>query len=570
MVPLVASWANWVILLLLLTRWVINKYRKFTGCLRKLWERTISALTALLALLLLYSIIEDHIKISVQDCYDLISQYAWAIPTTTSYNVGLGIMLVFPWLLLISLAITRFGERIPGEKSLVSEPGSSNRHNMPQDQPISDGTQVISPVINITGLETIGQAIEKMLAHITTAPIITKPQDTPNITESNIQRLNTLIEQITEAVNLLEMIPKINTLSLGLQGIVDLIQEEGALTRNTLRDITHEPKSKLSESVIAMTPTEEMELNQEWPVISNIKTTGEKNISKKTVKPTTYRTKLIEESSRGSASQANETLLEELKPRPPVILTKTDLDKLEGRPQHEVIAELTRREREHRVQFQLPSNLTAAEKEMGKESLAKLNRQWRMKAGYAIYPTDFISLGRLTDEQLTLPRNLIQQLIRNRRDENYKEHMREIGRELTRCEKCRRLYPIDATHNCFIAGGFTKETRKDGVPATRDMLVTQTGTGNILIKRQIGIDADKLNENYKKISEYKMILEDPPRAEDSMQNTPLAEQPASLSPGEASVIIEESEDVGMEAIPKINALSFKDESTGQVFRLMRC
>ena len=119
MVPVVTYWANGLILFLLLIRWVINKYKKFTGCLRKLWDKAISALTILLALLWLYSTIEDHMKISLKDFYHMISQYAWVLPLVTSYNIGWGVMLIFPWLLLISLAIIRFRERIFGKKSII-------------------------------------------------------------------------------------------------------------------------------------------------------------------------------------------------------------------------------------------------------------------------------------------------------------------------------------------------------------------------------------------------------------------------------------------------------------------
>ena len=178
------------------------------------------------------------------------------------------------------------------------------------------------------------------------------------------------------------------------------------------------------------------------------------------------------------------------------MLTAMELTEFTGKTPQEVIAELSRRQKEKINEDRLPKKLTEAERKLARTSLAALDRQWRIRAGWEIKTTDFQEIGQLNDAQLELPRTLILQLIRSRRRDNFIERMNTEGREVLRCTNYSQLYPADRDHNCFTAAGWARPAKKDGIPATREMLVTQTGKGGIRIRQQVGVDADKLNDNY--------------------------------------------------------------------------
>ena len=67
----------------------------------------------------------------------------------------------------------------------------------------------------------------------------------------------------------------------------------------------------------------------------------------------------------------------------------------------------------------MPIYLSKAEREMGKTSLAALDRSWRLTAGQPLRATNYIEIGALSDEQAVLLRYLVRQLIQQHKDASY-------------------------------------------------------------------------------------------------------------------------------------------------------
>jgi hypothetical protein len=491
---------------------------------------------------------------------------------------GLSSREVALWIILAAMGVGKF-VRVSGRgKSLVSEPGSAN----------SPTTTVIvqpSPAVNIAGLEAINTAVQRVLAPLhsrttSESPLIDCIRELKDILEKTVATNNAILERITAVANNVDSIPKINTLATSILEMVDVVQEEGAATRQIIRDNLEAQQTDLRHtSIEPMARTDSDSGSEddkdEKPIVAIAR--GSFGLSRdQKGKNSKYSNKDLARRSNMKITPADpmqqEELVKELRPQPPVLMTKEDVEKFIGKPQQEVAFEINRRERERREGARLPYYLTESEIELARASLAVLDRQWRMKAGLKIRAIDFIEIGNLTEEQLKLPRHLIRQLIRTRRTENFVERMREEGRETIRCGKCQRLYPADTTHNCFVAGGWSSNILREGVPATKEMVITQTGRGGIQIKQQIGLDAKRLNENYKKLSEYKMVLPNPDKLDNLEKNSGSDKSAENPNPIE-SMITEEATAVEPAIILTTGVTDetrIKDSKSGRFFRVVPC
>jgi hypothetical protein len=455
--------------------------------------------------------------------------------------------------------------------SLAPTPGTENAKDTPN-------TTVIvhpSPAINLAGLDSVGEAIGKILR-----PLINSTENGPVAKDSGFaeavaslqEALKDILTHIQAVAIAIESMPRVNILSSSLLAVADLVHEEGAAIRQTVREVAENNRETDKEypgfEIAHANTAEEDGFASTAPLVAGARIQK----TKETRSPKRVMRRENDTRERPTPVPQHEVLLDELKQKPPTIMTKEDFEDLVGKTQQEAVMELQRREKEDRNRDRLPEGLTKNEKEMACKSLAMLDRQWRMKAGWKIKPTDHIEIGQLTEEQLQLPRNLVLQIIRNRRAADFTERMRIEGREVVRCEKCRRLYPIDSIHNCFVATGFSRPARRDGVPATKEMLITQTGRGGIQIRQQVGVNADKLNENYKRMTEYKMVVADREKSQgETLQNSLLDGVP---SHGDASMGDSQTgEDPAVVLATNVEDYSdtrIRDKTTGQVFRLVPC
>lgn len=189
------------------------------------------------------------------------------------------------------------------------------------------------------------------------------------------------------------------------------------------------------------------------------------------------------------------------------VVTSNDIQKFIGRSRKEMLDELKEEERVAREAERAPEFLTEEEKECARTSLATLDRIWRKKAEFIIKNTDYIEIGTLDEDQLTLPRRYIKEIIQGRRTADFLKRMREEGKETFKCDKCGRSYLAGRTHNCFVTK-WTTDTTKHGLPAEKRVVISQTGSGNIQITRRPQLNPQKLDQAYQKISQYKMVLDD--------------------------------------------------------------
>ena len=201
-----------------------------------------------------------------------------------------------------------------------------------------------------------------------------------------------------------------------------------------------------------------------------------------------------------------------------------------------------------------------------------------MSAGNSLRPTHYIEIGTPNEDQASLPRHLIKQLIQQRRDAGFVARMKGEGKVALECAKCRRMYIQGSTHNCFVATGWTTATKRDGVPAKRELLVTQSGGKAIHIRPQVGVDAQRLQENFEKLARYKLVLDDKPAICPDPILSPTV--PAQVSGTaeinnnddmqveivEPNIVVDLSPDVAAPIVSTVQEI----EINGQNFRLIPC
>ena len=178
-----------------------------------------------------------------------------------------------------------------------------------------------------------------------------------------------------------------------------------------------------------------------------------------------------------------------------------------GKQKQELLAELLKEDKDRKVLQQKPWNLTAEEREIAKRDLAALHKIWREEAGYELREADTQDIGCLNDDQLSLSRRCIREIIQARRTENYIQNMRAKGRDVVRCENCGKGFEKNRSHHCFSTKWKTDVT-KNGIPAQKRVVISQTGSGAVQIGQRTMLDQKKLDEAYRRLGQYKQVLDD--------------------------------------------------------------
>lgn len=185
-------------------------------------------------------------------------------------------------------------------------------------------------------------------------------------------------------------------------------------------------------------------------------------------------------------------------------MNNVDWGALDGLPESAILHAL--RERNSRRDKPTGKYLTVAEKEVGKESLAKLGALWReyyhQRAGttFSPVPMDLWNLGALSNEEAELPRDDIKNLLQSRR-KLYRYKHSFGGRDKIHCEACKTFQP--AGHKCWPTNWSTDGKR---IGVEKVTLVQQQGKGAIQLKQIPHTDADKLKEAYEQINLMKKQL----------------------------------------------------------------
>jgi hypothetical protein len=419
--------------------------------------------------------------------------------------------------------------------------------------PVSPSTTVIvqpSPILNIAGPESLPAAIAQIIQPRDYKGSATESQKQADDRAWLEDRLMQFQEKLTKAFEDLksqvDRLPQINALATSLMEVVDIVQEEGATMRQTVREglARYTPQTlgvevgnkdpETEEVMVAVAGVHKQASNQEL-MQRTIKARAIEKPDRKKLD-----TKKPEQIQAGSQNAFTQDLARPEKElsilnRP---WTEQDLQQFVGKPLAEIAAKVSIQERDRKLALKTPEFLTEIEKETGKISLSTLDRQWRELAGWKIKPTDYIEIGTLNNEQVNLPRTLVRRIIRDRRAQDFMDRMREEGRETVKCEKCHRLYPADGNHNCFIASGWSSTKQRDGLPVTKQMVISQMGKGGIQIRPTVGVNAERLNENFQKLARFKLVLDDahaPTMSSQAITATPANSEGTSALPTASSI-----------------------------------
>lgn len=195
------------------------------------------------------------------------------------------------------------------------------------------------------------------------------------------------------------------------------------------------------------------------------------------------------------------------------------------------------KEAERKESERLLQQLTTAEKAM---DLGALHRKWKLEdqqkkqTKLELNPFDFDSLGSLTAEEQNMSKRDVKSIIRERKNKKWIENMKARGVPLHFCEICQELGTDK--HRCLVTrfGSGNADGRKS-------LVIKQTSSGAIKMSEKQLLDQNKLNEEFKKISEMKKqidektkwiedILKQPSTAMDAENDLPPSDTPAASTP----------------------------------------
>ena len=101
------------------------------------------------------------------------------------------------------------------------------------------------------------------------------------------------------------------------------------------------------------------------------------------------------------------------------------------------------------------------EKTLAATDLSELARNWRQDAGFALRPFDYEPMGVLTGDELELPKTMIKEIIRARRNQIYLVRARSSGKMLYVCSSCGELAVQGDQHRCLtLPWGDVKDTKE--------------------------------------------------------------------------------------------------------------
>ena len=559
------SWIIWGLC------WVLVSYAVYAYC-REVWRNT-SVLAVkwwgrlkVCGILLGLSIIigvqgRNMLQSWVQYCVRGLGIWLYSVMENQS-GIDLDLKVIFLGIGLLLQSILFMAWLINGVRTRIS------RDDL---QKSSNSTVIINPnapILNAATIEDLAKAVAAILCP-------TPKLDTPSMNE--ISEILAVLKTLQSDI---QKLPQVATITSSLLSLTDIIQEEGVNTREVMR------------AAKDMVEGHNMELEQvDWkpPVITMIsQEDGETPIIAVARENTDAVGKRIQGGKQGLAQSRPGTTgpkipagFTPMEPQSPGMqpYTQADMAEFIGKTQVEIIQLLTQRERERKDKLKAPAYLTEEEKEVGKKSLATLDRNWRLNAGNNIGATHYIEIGTLNDNQASLPRYLIKQLIQQRRDAGFIERMKGEGKVLRECNKCRRMYIQGSTHNCFVASGWTTATKRNGVPAKKELLVTQSGGKAIHIRPQIGVDTQRLQENFEKLARYKLVLDDKTTLSTNPNVSPTDTVPITgvaegsninnemqVDMAEPSVIVDLPPDAAVPAVSIVQEI----EIDGQNFRLIPC
>lgn len=236
-----------------------------------------------------------------------------------------------------------------------------------------------------------------------------------------------------------------------------------------------------------------------------------------------------------------------------------ELQEFVGKDVNEIAAILNKRIKTEKEANRLPEHLTEEEKLIGARSLSELDRLWRTRADKAIRATDRLEIGALDADQLMFPRTKIQEIIRIRRKGEFHRRLLSEGKSYKECENCYKTIVQGRPHTC-VQLNWKKSVRRNGLPAEERVVVSQTGQGEVRLRRQAVVDSNKLCIELQKLAQHQKMAEERLKASVFKE----ASRDTSKTEADAGVRVEEVEDPlsPQEAVVMVNsALSPSTEST---------
>lgn len=430
--------------------------------------------------------------------------------------------------------------------------------------------------LNIDSLTVVMTKILELVAET-----LSKSKETEKIErESNLEHVGkNICMMMADQKRLIELVelrhvPQMNAIASSFVELVDVMHEEAASTRNLVRDSALRSSERVSRgdtSTEEVNSTEFVDRDGDNHISPVVAVARAKSGSKRPIRTAGSKSPpQLEESSTSNSSP---------------VLTDRDVLAFSGKTRQELLLELQQYEKERRLQNRRPDFLLDEEKETASKSLATLDRQWRETAGWKLKPTDYQDIGILDKQQLELPRHLIVKLIRQRRTNSFVKNMTAQGKELKTCEKCSKIYLASSPHNCFVIAGWSSNAKKDGIPATKDTVVTQLGKGGLQIRRVVGVNPEAVNSNYQQLARYKLVMEDQnsnsiisPAANSGQKNdttevlleTTVGDTSESKNEGVEETMVDVIIDESPGIVNSAEAIILTDPKTNQFFRIVPC
>ena len=378
------------------------------------------------------------------------------------------------WILLVGLVTTLIGRRRFTNVILLllgAAPGNSSETKVHTTEEETNNV-----AINIAGLRPLTQALKDLLGSNSAERIPKVQNDTDNLMtclEAMFQKYSDTNKK-TETMS--EHLSNYNELKTEMNHLKMLLfARDRPMASMQVKEANNQEEKRENK-------TEEEALSWKIAEVQAIQ-------SKEHAEKTTTQTKNppLKEIADSEVSE----VLEELKKQ-----YDGDIDKL--------LSLVNRKRREEKSANQLPEYLTPEERQLGKQDLAQLDREWKNITGREIRASDYLSIGVLDTTQVQQPRKLIQEIISIRRRNAYFERMIKEGKQVSECENCNRKIVNGQNHHC-IATSWKFATRKRGVPAEHRVIVSQSNRGNIQIAKPLQVNEKKLCQELDKMRSHQLL-----------------------------------------------------------------
>ena len=176
----------------------------------------------------------------------------------------------------------------------------------------------------------------------------------------------------------------------------------------------------------------------------------------------------------------------------------------------------------------LEQYLTTEEKQLALEDANSLFKLWKSRRSGKLTRFDDDKLGGLSNEEVNLPRHMVNELIREKRHQQYLANARLAGKILKTCPNCGKLFVDGHNHQCFSLPLGQRGMRK-GLPVQEQLMVKSDGKKSFSVTTKPTVDLEEVKKQFDKFREYGIFKQAKDEVLRELRQAPTTKTKTSLS-----------------------------------------